>query len=81
MSIRALALIALMLLVVLTWTSWMFRFDMHVVTNQEGYAVAYRLDRWTGNLRLLENDQWYPVTEGNPDDLQESLRAPKNSSY
>lgn len=63
------------LVIVLAWISWMFRFELQVVTNQDGYVQAYRLDRWTGNTRLLDSDQWYPVTEGNPDDLRATPSA------
>lgn len=75
------ALIFLSMLITLAWLSIMFRFDLKVVTNSEGYAVAYRLDRWNGNMRLIENDQWYPVEEGNPDDLNEPRSNPNSSSY
>jgi hypothetical protein len=80
-SKRALVFLSLLFLVVLIWLSFMFRFDLQVVTNQEGYAVAYRLDRLNGQLRLIENDQWYPVVEGNPDDLLDQQAAPKDSKF
>jgi len=70
-----------LLLVVLALAAMLFRYDVHVVSNPDGYAVAYRLDRWTGELRLIEEDQWYPVLEGNLDSLHEALRAPKSSSF
>jgi len=66
-------------LVVLAWASWLFRFDLHVVPNPDGYDVAFRLDRWNGNLRLIEEDRWYPVVEGNPAELHEAFNA-KGSS-
>lgn len=78
---RIVGIVSFMLLVAIVWTSLLFRFDLQVVTNHEGYAVAYRLDRWNGDLRLIENDQWYSVVEGNPDDLQEPLTSPKNSTF
>jgi len=71
----------LALCIVLAWVSWMHRFELQVVGNQDGYAVAYRLDRWTGEVRLIDNDQWYPVLEANPDDLRQSLFAPKASAF
>ncbi|GAB6037374.1 hypothetical protein JCM15519_19330 [Fundidesulfovibrio butyratiphilus] len=67
-------------LAMLFWVSWFLRYDLRVIDNQEGYAVAYRLDRWTGDLRLLDNDRWYPVTEGDPIDFQQSFQS-KESSF
>lgn len=77
---RAVALLAVVLVAGLAWASCFFRFDMHIVPNADGYYVAYRLDRWTGNVRLIEDDQWYPVVEGNPDELRQSFENKKNSS-
>jgi len=66
-------------LAVLVWASWFFRFDLHIVPNPDGYDVAYRLDRWNGNLRFIEEDQWYPVVEGNPKELHESFNSQGSS--
>ena len=80
LSKRAMVFLCVIFLVVLGWASILFRFDLHIVPNPDGYVVAYRLDRWNGNLRLIEDDQWYPVVEGNLEELHEALRAPKSSS-
>jgi hypothetical protein len=80
-SKRALVLSSLLVLAVFAWLSIMFRYDFQVVANHDGYAVAYRLDRWSGHLWLIEDDQWYPVVEGNPDDLNQSSATPNSSSY
>ncbi len=77
---RVVSGVFLLVLAVLILTGMMFRYEFTVVANQDGYVVAYRLDRWSGDLRLIENDQWYPVTEGNPEDLQQTLSLPKNSN-
>lgn len=77
---RVLAFFGVVLLVVLAWASCFFRFDIHIVPNADGYCLAYRLDRWTGNVRLIEDDQWYPVVEGNPEDLKQSFDSRKDSS-
>jgi hypothetical protein len=71
--------LGVLFLVGLVWASWLFRFDIHIVPSPDGYEVAYRLDRWNGNLRLIEEDQWYPVVEGNPDELHESSEPQKSS--
>ena len=81
MSIGRAALIFLLFMVVLIWASVMGRYELRVINNQDGYAVAYRLDRWTGRMRLVDEDQWYPVEEGNPDDLHQDQDSPKNSVY
>ncbi len=77
---RVFCLLCLVLLITLAWASWLFRYDIQTVANHDGYAIAYRLDRWNGNLWLIDNDQWYPVVEGNPDDFQKPLGTPKGSN-
>ncbi|MBF0482926.1 MAG: hypothetical protein HQK81_09105 [Desulfovibrionaceae bacterium] len=64
---------------VLAWASWFFRYDVRIVASPDGYGAAYRVDRWSGELRFIEEDQWYPVVEGNPDELQDSLNSKKPS--
>jgi hypothetical protein len=70
--------VVLVLLLALAWASWLLRYEIHTVSGQEGYALAYRLDRWTGEVRLLDDDQWYPVVEGNPEDLR---AAPSSAAF
>jgi len=79
-SKTAAVFLGVLFFIVLAWASWLFRFDIHIVPNPDGYDVAYRLDRWNGSLRLIEEDQWYPVVEGRPDELHESLDSKKSSS-
>ena len=81
MSIARFVCATFIILVILAWSSLIFRFELQTIPNQEGYAVAYRLDRWTGALELIEDDQWYPVTEGNPDELRAMLNPPRVQSY
>lgn len=71
---------SLFVLLVLVWASWFFRYDVRIIASQEGYAVAYRLDRWTGNLRLLDNDQWFPVVRGDADDQQGAFSSKESNS-
>ena len=78
---RTMVFIGITLFIVLAWASCLFRYDIRIVPNQDGYVLAYRLDRLNGSLRLIEEDQWFPVVEGDPDELRDSLKAPKSSTF
>jgi len=82
MNVSRNTLVAVLVTLLLgAWFSWIFRYDMHMASTPDGYPMAYRLDRWTGEMRLIEDDQWYPVVQGDPEDLRYSSGQPSQSVY
>ena len=44
--------------------AWLFRYEMVPLTvgGDAGHGRAYRLDRWTGEVRFYVTEEWYPVS-------------------
>jgi hypothetical protein len=70
----------LLLLLSLAWASVMLRYDLRIIANPDGDALAYRLDRWTGVVRLIEEDQWFAVEQGSADEPRDFQRRSKGSN-
>jgi hypothetical protein len=51
-SSRLYYLVLCLLLVLLVWASWFFRYSLHVASAGDS-AEIYRLDRWTGSCDQL----------------------------